>query len=62
MPVPCGSIGATDPLVPYLLQERLHPSRLNGLEGHPVEPRGTIVFFGQSIGFVQRFPFTDMDE
>src|SRR5439155_1810115 len=60
-PVPHRPVLARHQLRPYLLEERLHTTRLDGLERHPVDSRGAVVLPGQRIGGVQRLPLADMN-
>jgi hypothetical protein len=60
-PVPRGLIRAIGQFVSYLLQEWLHSRRFAGLERHPIDTWRAVVFFSHPVGFVERFPFADMD-
>src|SRR5262249_58828935 len=40
---------------------RLHAALLDGLEGDPVNARGTVVLLGQQVGVVQGFHLADVD-
>lgn len=61
-PVGHGNVPTRDQLVPDLLQEAVHSALLDGRKAHPINARGSVVAFGQRVGFVKRLPLADVDE
>jgi hypothetical protein len=51
-----------DQLVSDPLQEAVHSALLDGRKAHPINARGSVVAFGQRVGFVKRLPLADVDE
>src|SRR5436309_12369937 len=48
-PVPHRTVRVCSQFVPDLHKERLHAAHLDGLEGDPVNARGTVVLLGQEV-------------
>src|SRR5262249_20221643 len=59
--VPHRTIRVCSPLAPDLQEDRLHAALLDGLEGDPVNARGTVVLLGQEVSLVQGFHLADVD-
>src|SRR5262245_24755638 len=51
--IPHRTIRLRSQFVPELLKERLNSALLDGLEGDPVNARGTVVLLGQEVSLVQ---------
>src|SRR5712672_394757 len=62
LPVRHGYVLARDQLVSDLVQKSVHSPFLDGLEGDPVNSRGSVVLLGQAVGFVERLFLADVDE
>src|SRR5262249_34114792 len=59
--VPHRTIRVCSQLVPDLQKERLHAALLDGLEGDPVNARGTVVLLGQEVSLVKVFILAAVD-
>src|SRR5215469_11839034 len=46
-------VGALGQFVPYLLEQSIHASRFDGLEGHSIYARSAVVLFGRLIRCAQ---------
>src|SRR5271167_4994391 len=56
-----GPIRVSGQFVPDLLQKTLHSAFFDGLERNSVNSRGSVVFLRHLVGFLQGFPFADVD-
>src|SRR5262245_23557329 len=59
--VPQRTVRVCSQFVPDLQKERLHSACLDGLEGGPVNARGTVGLLGQVVSFAQGFHLADVD-
>src|SRR5690606_7245585 len=48
--------------VPYLLQQRLHTRRFDGLERHPVQTWSAVIVLSHPIGFAKGLHLANMDK
>src|SRR5262245_7985692 len=61
VPQPHGAIRAGGQFMPYLLQKPVEPAGLDGFKRHAVDTWCAVVGLGQVIGFLEGFPFADVD-
>src|SRR5258708_3257549 len=61
LPVRHGYVLARAQLVSDLPNKAVHSPFLDGLEGDPVNSRGSVVLLGQAVGFLERLFLADVD-